>query len=63
MKVYVLTEHNYNRECGEEFDSWILGVFDNEEKAKEEMRKVMQNDIEDETENIVFYRITESEVE
>lgn len=69
MKVYILTEHNYNRECGEEFDSWILGVFDNEEKAKEEMKKVMQNDIEndsyiydDKTENIVFYKITESKV-
>lgn len=61
-KVYILTEHNYNRECGEEVDSWILGVFTNEKKAKEEMKKVMENDIENEgyiydneTENIVFF--------
>lgn len=34
MKVYILTEHNYNRECGEEVDSWILGVFTNEKRQK-----------------------------
>lgn len=38
-KVYVLTEHNYNRECGEEPDSWILGVFTSEKKGKRRNEK------------------------
>lgn len=61
-KVYILTEYNYNSECGEEAGSWILGVFTSEKKAKEEMKKVIKNDIENEgyiydneTENIVFF--------
>ena len=36
-KVYILTEYNYNSECGEEAGSWILGVFTSEKKAKEEI--------------------------
>lgn len=67
MKVYVLTEYNYNKECGQEPDCWILGVFKSKEKAQLEMKKVMQDDVEnegyiydDETENIVFFEKQEN---
>lgn len=72
MKVYILLEKVFNYDGMENTDSYIDGVFDSLERAKIQMQKEIEHNIEDfdfvedidnklkELEKIIFYDYQEN---
>lgn len=45
--IYILIEKVYNYDNLENTDSYIIGAFNTEEKAKKEMQKEIENNLQD----------------
>ena len=47
MKVYILIERIYNYDSGEENSSYVDGVYDSKEKARQRMQEEIKHNIND----------------